>query len=172
MKAISRAKQLASSLEPTRVQRQIALSEMPQPKSAPFPLVKRFRRISVPADGHCFYHALRLGLQRSRSFTTTVLELRRVVALYLRAKLQEKALPRDAIIRAAHRAETGQWAEHEEVSASASVFGVEIKVWEGMNNMWVNFAGDPKSAKKPTTQTIYMYNPENLHFDLIVPIAN
>ena len=116
----------------------------------------RFRRVRVAADGDCFYHALAYALLRidHREYAST--DMRNRVA----ARLMQQGM-HDAARRARKR---GMWAEHEEVGAAAVAFGVHIRVWEGVNNMWVSFG-------ESTHPDVLLYNAHNAHFEPLVCLS-
>lgn len=107
----------------------------------------RFRVVRVPGDGNCFYHAV-ISAMRAKGINgkcpATMLSLRSLVAKYIERSDKSNAGQR-AALRAAR---TGVWAENEEVGATAAVLGLRIKVWEGVNGMWVTF-GEPMGAASP-----------------------
>ena len=97
---------------------------------------KEFRRIAVPSDGDCFFHAMHECLKNSCVGQTrrALLEIRRRVASWLNANATSASRQ-----NAARRAgQGGSWAESEEVTAAAYEFGVKIKVWESANRMWID----------------------------------
>jgi hypothetical protein len=114
----------------------------------------RYRRVIVPGDGDCFYHALAIGLLRAQGLRVRVATMRARVAAYLRARRR--------VVAAARAARPHAWAQDEEVAAAARIFHVCIKCWEGVNKMWVTFGDEANSV-------IRLYNPFNTHFDYLLP---
>ena len=129
------------------------------------PRLRTFRRIAVPADGDCLFHAVNAAMRHTSGWrrqaanaTTrsppTVADMRRDVA----ARLRRQRLP-----RVATRAATpGAWAETEEVIAIASLYHVRLRVWEGANQMWITFGEDAHPL-------LYLRNIGNVHFEALVP---
>ena len=124
---------------------------------------RRFRRFHSPSDGDCFFHSLQtcLALCGHEHAALTSSQLRAKVAKHMRDTART-----DAQRRAAARAKLpGTWAEHEEVAAAASAFGLRIRVWEGHNRMWVTFGDD-------AAPLVHMMNRYNSHFEAIAPMKS
>ena len=128
------------------------------------PRPKLFRRIRVPSDGNCFYHALRecLAIANVPAASLDTKALRMRVERRLRTK--PTCAAQTAAVR---RARTdGAWAESEEVLAAAEEFQLRIRVWEGANQMWITFGDGGERAP-----VVYMHNPLNVHFEPIVLVS-
>lgn len=122
------------------------------------PKGRTFRRIAdVPSDGSCFYHSMHWALRDMDREAPPTPTIRRMVAQHLRKKGSR------AQTEAYARAASNEWAQAEEVAAAADVFRVQIRVWEGVNKMWVTFGSNERAP------TVYMHNPHNVHFDPIAP---
>lgn len=114
----------------------------------------RFRRIPVPHDGDCFYHSMHKGLLVLGREAPPPQTIRRRVSRRLAAGSSR------AMREGARRARAGEWAENEEVGAAAAEFGVQIRMWESANRMWVIFGQG---------RVVHMRNIDNVHFEPIVP---
>lgn len=122
----------------------------------------RFRRLATPADGNCFFHALRSVLvARGERSTPDASELRRRVAAHMR-ETADTVAQRIAYRRAK---KDGAWSEQEEVVAAASALNLLIKVWEDSNHMWVRFGDDH------APRTVYIYN-RDFHFEGLVRLRD
>lgn len=57
------------------------------------------------------------------------------------------------------------WANSTSAAGLALALGIKIKMWEGMNRMWLVFGEDNSK------QTILLYNPHNVHYEGLIPIV-
>jgi hypothetical protein len=114
---------------------------------------REFMRIRQPKDGNCFYHSISFLLKHHDYCIMSHDKIRERVALYFQHKKQMETS------RRVRKSQT--WAENEEVMAVSNIFNITVKVWEGVNNMWITFG-------KRKRKMIYLYNPENIHFDALV----
>ena len=92
---------------------------------------KRFHIIRQPMDGNCFYHSVSYLLNYHKLYTnTTHISVRKFVLKFLNSQNKyKKEIESISTLT--------KWAEHEEVLATANAFNICIKVWEGLNNMWI-----------------------------------
>lgn len=109
---------------------------------------KHFRVLSSPGDGRCFYHAVAKSLNHKRPTPKWTAD-----AIIARVKNDYPDI-------------RTTWAEDSDVSATALTLGIKIKMWEGMNRMWIVFGED--NCK----QTILLYNPHNVHYEGLIPIVH
>jgi hypothetical protein len=117
-----------------------------------------FRLVKVPGDGSCFFHAVLVALSQGQfadATPETVGQLRRMVSDY-HATHKRPQQSRDIL-------EPTTFACHDDVQATACQLNLRIMVWEGVNNMWVEF-----SPMHAPPQTICLYNPSNVHFDTLL----
>ena len=121
----------------------------------------RFARVRVPGDGDCFFHALAFCLGKAQ---TDPRAMRAALARYQLSQLRRArgAHHRHQLARSIQRLHDGAWAEHEEVAAAARLYARHIRVYEGVNRMWISFGDE---ARHPT---VYMLNERNVHFEPLV----
>ena len=111
-----------------------------------------FKRIKQRGDGNCFFHSVSYLLHIHKFCGISHHELRRLVHNYYYIN--------NNIERAKYIVKHGSWAEDSDVSALSNILKINIKIWEGKNNMWITFGNYKRK--------IYLYNEHNQHFDALI----
>lgn len=110
-----------------------------------------------PGDGSCFYHAVAHGMTRRHPGSAwDAARVRRATARgHIRSGDEERAVRARA---------TSAWADDRDVQATANALGVEIRVWESANVMWISFCPASTTSGLPA---ILLHNTGNVHFDAL-----